>query len=128
VSALVVDTSIWIDFFRGVPLVALEDALRVGVVVLAPIVAAELLSATLNVRERRKLAAFLRDLPLHETPLAHWESVGALRAGLAKRGLAVSTPDAHVGQCAIDAGALLWSKDGVFRRMAALSPLRLFGA
>ena len=127
-SVLVVDTSIWIDFFRGTPLVALEDALRAGVVLLAPMVAAELLSATLNARERRKLTAFLRDLPLHETPLAHWESVGALRAALGKNGLAISTPDAHVGQCAIDASALLWSKDSVFRHMAEFTPLRLFEA
>jgi hypothetical protein len=34
VSALVVDPSIWIDFFRGGKLPALEEALRAGDVVL----------------------------------------------------------------------------------------------
>jgi predicted nucleic acid-binding protein len=123
---LVVDTSIWVEFFRGSPLPELEDALHAGLVLLSPIVAAELLSAPLGVRERRKLTAFLGDLPLHDTPLAHWERVGSLRAALARKGLAVSTPDAHVGQCALDVGAPLWSRDGVFKRIAAQTSLRLF--
>jgi predicted nucleic acid-binding protein len=126
VSALVVDTSVWVEFFRGAPLPRLEDALRDGLVVLAPIVAAELLSAPLSAAERRSLAAFVEDLPLHATPLPHWEAVGALRAQLSKKGLSVSTPDAHVTQCAIEAGALLWSNDAIFRKVARASALRLF--
>jgi len=40
----------------------------------------------------------------------------------------VSTPDAHVAQCALDAGALLWSRDGIFQRIAKPAGFRLFGA
>jgi predicted nucleic acid-binding protein len=126
VSALFVDTSVWVDFFRGVHLPALEAALHDGLVVLAPIVAAELLSAPLSKSERRSLAALLQDLPLHPTPLEHWLAVGALRAQLAKKGLVVSTPDAHIAECALEAGALLWSNDAIFRKLAKASPLRLF--
>jgi predicted nucleic acid-binding protein len=128
VSVLFVDTSVWVEFFRGAPLPALEDALRDGLVVLAPIVAAELLSAPLSKAERRSLASFLEDLPLHPTPLEHWLAVGALRAQLSKKGLSVSTPDAHVAACAIEAGAALWSTDAIFRRVAKASSLRLFDA
>jgi predicted nucleic acid-binding protein len=85
-----------------------------------------LLSAPLRPQERRKLTAFLRDLPMHETPLEHWEKVGLLRAALARKGLAVSTPDAHVGQCAIDLRAAVWSNDGVFRQIAVHTDLSLF--
>jgi tRNA(fMet)-specific endonuclease VapC len=126
VSALIVDTSVWVEFFRGVTLPGLEDALRAGLVILAPIIGAELLSAPLSKVERRSLAAFVEDLPLHPTPLAHWQAVGALRARLAKKGLSLSTPDAHVAACAIEADALLWSRDAIFRKMAAVSTLRLF--
>jgi predicted nucleic acid-binding protein len=126
VSALVVDTSVWVDFFRGVPLAPLEDALHDGLVVLAPLVAAELLSAPLSKTERRSLVAFVHDLPLHPTPLDHWLAVGALRAQSSKKGLAVSTPDAHVAECAIEAGAVLWSTDAIFRKLAKVSSLRLF--
>jgi predicted nucleic acid-binding protein len=128
VSALFVDTSIWVDFFRGVPLPALEGALQDGLVVLAPIVAAELLSATLSKVERRSLVELLEDLPLHPTPLEHWLAVGALRAQLSRKGLSVSTPDAHIAECAIEAGAVLWSNDAIFRKVAKASSLRLFEA
>jgi predicted nucleic acid-binding protein len=126
VSELVVDTSIWIDFFRGVPLPDLEEALQAGLVLLPPVVAAELLSAPLSANERRKLTDFVRDLPLCESSLPHWIAVGALRATLAKRGFSVSTPDAHVAQCALDAGARLWSRDAIFNPVATCTTLRLF--
>jgi predicted nucleic acid-binding protein len=126
VSVLVVDTSVWVAFFRGAPLPRLEVALRDGLVLLAPVVAAELLSAPLSRAERRSLTAFISDLPLHPTPLLHWQAVGSLRAQLAKRGLTVSTPDAHVAQCAIEADGALWSNDAVLSKVARHSGLRLF--
>jgi predicted nucleic acid-binding protein len=126
VSALFVDTSVWVEFFRGTPLPHLEGALQDGLVVLAPIVAAELLSSPLSKVERRSLSAFLQDLPMHPTPLDHWLAVGALRAQLSKKGLSVSTPDAHIAECAIEAGSALWSHDAIFRKVARASSLRLF--
>jgi predicted nucleic acid-binding protein len=126
VSAIVVDTSIWVEFFRGRELPRLEQALSDGDVVLPPIVAAELASAPLAVRERERLEGFLRDLPLAETPLAHWFRVGALRAAAAKKGLTVSTTDAHIAQVAIDLGGVVWSADEVFGRLAAKSLVQRF--
>jgi predicted nucleic acid-binding protein len=42
--------------------------------------------------------------------------------------LSVSTPDAHVAQCALDRAALLLSRDAVFGRVARLSALRVADA
>jgi predicted nucleic acid-binding protein len=126
VSAIVVDTSIWVDFFRGTSMPALEAALRDGGVILAPLVAAELMSAPLSIKKRGALADFLRDLPLHSTPLSHWEAVGALRASLASKAVTVSTPDAHIAQCAIEARGRLWSRDTIFTHVRAHSKLRLY--
>jgi hypothetical protein len=39
--------------------------------------------------------------------------------------LSVSTPDAHVAQCALDRDGLLLSHDAVFVRIAHLVPLRV---
>lgn len=124
-ALVVVDTSIWIDFFRGVPLPELETALRDALVVVPPIVVAELLSAPLTTRRRADLEALLRDLPLCDVSFDHWSRVGALRARLRKRGISVSTPDAHVAQCAIDADAALWTGDAIFSAVARLTGLRL---
>ena len=62
---------------------------------------------------------------MHETPLEHWIRVGDLRRRLADRGVSVSTPDAHVAQCALERGALLLTRDSVFLRIAQTSELRV---
>lgn len=122
---LVVDTSAWIDFFGGESIPLLEDALALGSVVLSPFVLAELVSGARREADRATLVDLLEDLPLHETPRDHWVRVGDLRRGLARQGLAVSTPDAHVAQCALDRDAPLLSRDAVFSRIARSTPLRL---
>lgn len=124
-ALVVVDTSIWIDFFRGVPLAELEAALRDALVVVPPIVVSELLSAPLTARRRADLEALLRDLPLCDVSFDHWSRVGALRARLRKRGMSMSTPDAHVAQCAIDVDAALWTRDAVFTTVARVAGLRV---
>ena len=121
---LVVDTSIWIDFFAGETIPLLEDALALGSVVLPPVVVAELVSGVRNTADRAALVELLEDLPVHETPRDHWVRVGELRRALSAEGLAVSTPDAHVAQCALDRGAPLLSRDRVFSRIERFVPLR----
>jgi len=125
VSAVVADTSAWIDLFAGRPIPALEEALRDGMVVLPPIVIAELISGARRPRDRAAIQDLVADLHLHETPAEHWIRVGDLRRRLAARGVAVSTPDAHVAQCALDLNAILLSRDAVFARIAEVVPLRL---
>jgi predicted nucleic acid-binding protein len=125
VSGLVVDTSVWIDFFAGRAAGALEEGLARGVVALPPVVVAELVSGARQERQRAALVALVRDLPVHETTLDHWIAVGDLRRRLAESGIAVSTPDAHVAQCAIDRDAVLLTRDEVFRRIAKHSALKL---
>ena len=125
VSGVVVDTSVWIDFFAGSPAPALEDALAHGTAVLPPIVIAELVSGARRPRERAAIADLIADLGLHDTPREHWIRVGELRRRLAARGLSLSTPDAHVAQCALDRDALLLTRDAVFRMVARHTRLRL---
>lgn len=124
-SGVVADTSIWIDFFAGVPAPALEEGLERGVVVLPPVVVAELVSGAHRARERTALEDMLRELPLHDTPRSHWVRVGELRRFLRAKGVTASTPDAHVAQCAIDRDAILLARDAIFPHIARHSPLRL---
>ena len=123
---LVVDTSVWIDFFRGRSIPLLEDALALGSVVLPPIVVAELVSGARKPADRAALIDLLDDLPIHETPRDHWVRVGDLRRRL--KGQAISTRDAHVAQCALDRDAPLLSSDRVFARITRHATLRLVRA
>ena len=124
-SGVVVDTSVWIDFLAGRAVPALEESLEQGLVVLPPLVVAELVSGARRPQDRAAIADLVSELPLHETPLPHWIRVGELRLALGRKGIAVSTPDAHVAQCALDRDAVLLSRDAVFGRIATRSRLKL---
>ena len=89
-SGVIVDTSAWIEYFAGRDIPLLDDALKQGSVVLAPIVVAELASGAHRARERERLIEFLDQLPLHETPREHWIHVGELRRLCREKGLSVS--------------------------------------
>jgi tRNA(fMet)-specific endonuclease VapC len=125
VSALVVDTSSWIAWLAGGGSSLVDEALAEGRLHLPVIVSAELLSGRLDDAERAELQDMLSDLPAVGTDPAHWFRVGKLRAGLRAEGLSVSTPDAHVAQCAIDTGGVLLTEDRVFEKIAKVVPLRL---
>ena len=126
-SALVIDTSSWIAYFReGSGDATIEPALEQGTVYLPPVVAAELLSGRMAERARSDLEEFLLTLPLCPADVAHWFRVGRLRNSLAAKGLSLSTPDAHVAQCALDLGADLLSADTIFSLVARHTKLSLF--
>ncbi|HYO46286.1 MAG TPA: PIN domain-containing protein [Gemmatimonadota bacterium] len=122
---LVVDTSVWIDFFGGRSIPLLEDSLALGTVVLPPLVVAELVSGARRNSDRAALVDLLDDLPIHETPREHWVRVGELRRRLIEKGHPISTPDAHVAQCALDRDAPLLARDRAFSRIARHTTLRL---
>jgi len=127
-NALVIDTSSWITILAAGMPEEVRRALFAGRVHLPLVVAAELLSGRLAARDRSALEGSLAGLPVCGADLGHWFRVGALRASLATHGLTVSTPDAHVAQCALDLGAELLTEDRVFRQVARHAPLRLAGA
>jgi predicted nucleic acid-binding protein len=79
VSAAVVDTSAWIDYFAGRDIPLLDAALKQGIIILPAIVVAELVSGARKRREREAMMEFLDELPIHETPRDHWVRVGELR-------------------------------------------------
>ncbi len=123
---VVADTSAWIEFFAGRDVAALEEALSQGRVILPPIVVAELISGARRDRDQAAIEDLLSDLPVHATPLGHWIRVGELRRSLSSKGLSVSTPDAHVAQCALDLDAQLLTRDKIFWLIAGATRLRLY--
>ena len=127
-NVLLVDTSVWIDFFRGKTFPELELALKEGRVVLSPIVLAELMSGVKNKNEEKELRDFLHELPLHATPEEHWIQVGRLRHDVSKQGFEMSIPDAHVAQCARDLEGYLLTRDQIFQKIASMAGIKLLHA
>lgn len=124
-AGVVVDTSVWIDFFAGGKNAGLEEALFAGAVVLPPIVVAELVSGATTPAQREGIGELLQDAPVHATQLEHWIRVGDLRRMLARKGVNPTVADAHVAQCALDRDAVLLARDGIFAQIAKHTPLRL---
>ena len=89
-----------------------------------PMVVAELLSGV-RAADRLAVLDLLTDLELVPTSFSHGIAVGDLRATLKRSGLTVSTPDAHVAQCALDRDALLLSDDAIFTRIAGATARRV---
>ena len=124
-AGVVVDTSAWIHFFNGSDADNVAEALEHGAAVLPPIVVSELITGATTQKQRQAVGELLQDAPIHATPLEPWIRVGDLRRTLAQKGLAVTIPDAHVAQCALDLDAVLLSSDGVFSSIAKHVRLRL---
>ncbi len=124
-SALVVDTSSWVSYFASSGPSVIDEALAEGRVFLPPLVAAELVSGRLTARQLAELQSFLSDLPLCVVDFDHWLRVGLLRAQLFAVGLSVSTPDAHIAQCALDLQGDLLSEDGIFSKVAKTTVLKV---
>lgn len=123
--AVIVDSSVWIDFLEGERIAAVEKAMTEEQLGLPPLVIAELLSGDLTLAQREVIGELLQDYPVHETPLEHWMNVGKLRRLLRSRGINATIPDAHVAQCALDLDATLLTRDDIFTSIASHTPLRL---
>jgi predicted nucleic acid-binding protein len=123
--AVIVDSSALIAYLRGEPIPLVDAASKDGTIVVPPLVVAELVTGGETPAERAAIGELIQDSPLHPTPLAHWIAVGELRRTLRRAGLAVTIPDAHIAQCALDRDAVLLTRDKIFRRMARHIALRL---
>lgn len=124
-SALLVDTSSWISYFKGDAHPAIDEALVEMRLYISPVIVAELMSRKLSASKRRELESFLKDLPLTTADFDHWVRVGQLRADLLSKGISISTADAHIAQTALDLKAVLLSEDLIFTKLKAHSKLRL---
>ena len=63
-NALLIDTSIWISYFKGTPFPEIDLALKEGRVYMTGLIASELLSGVSNSKEKKQLETFVKELPL----------------------------------------------------------------
>jgi predicted nucleic acid-binding protein len=124
--SVIIDSSVWVAYFKGQHKQTVEEILYTQKSLLPPLVISEVLSGEKRLRWQRPLKEFLSMVPMVQTDREHWERVGELRCGIQKQGLAISTPDAHVAQCALDTGSVLFSFDKIFEKISPLCGLKLF--
>ncbi len=125
-NAVLVDTSVWVSFFRGEPAVRpLAALLEYNQACVNDLILAELLPS-LAVRKERRLAELIRSverLPLR----VDWEDVIAIQTNNLKQGLnKVGISDIIILQNAVQNGAALYSLDRHFPMMQKRSGVALF--
>ncbi|HEX2676886.1 MAG TPA: PIN domain-containing protein [Polyangiales bacterium] len=114
-----VDTSVWIEFFRGHEPVAtqLEQLLDENEVAVCGPVAMELRRGIKSARERSRVMLLLGGC--HELPQpAHlWDEAGDLGFVLARRGVSAKSLDLVIATYALSHDVTLFSTDSDFRAM-----------
>ena len=126
-SDLLIDTSIWIDFFRGTPDVVhrVDAALEHDRVAVCGPIVAEVLSGTRTRVEFARVRAAFEGLALLPDPLDAWPRVGEARFALARRGTQAALIDILIALTAAEADHTLLTRDSDFRRIAAVVPVEL---
>jgi len=127
VSDLLVDSSVWIDFFRGTrDVVRRVDAAldKDRIAVCGPVVA-EVLSGARTRADFVRLKDAFEGLALLPEPADSWLRVAEARFALARRGTQAALVDILIALTAANAGHLVLTRDSDFRRIAAVVPVEI---
>lgn len=127
---VLVDTSVWIDYFRGDErtVAALDELMAADRVVLLDVIQGEL---TRGVRTERE-ASVIHDLrgifPCLSPPDDAWERAGVLCAEARREGFLPGLADAYIAWCAAFDRVSIWTGDKHFKRIQETTdlPVALF--
>ena len=116
---ILVDTSAWVDFFRGVAPFAedVDDLLETDEVALCGPVETEVRRGLRSPTERRKVIPLLAGCHRLEQPVRLWEEAGELGYVLARKGLTVKTLDLLIATYALSHGVAILTADSDFAAM-----------
>jgi predicted nucleic acid-binding protein len=122
---VLVDSSVWIDYFRaGRHAKELEALLDDNRVVTNDLVLAELVPS-LHLKRQAQLIELLRELE-REPLLPDWDEIVRLQITCLRHGInGVGIPDLLIAQHAMQHGLQLMTRDSHFVRLARHTPLRL---
>jgi predicted nucleic acid-binding protein len=127
VSDLLVDSSVWIDFFRGEAHTVrrIDSALEQDRVAVCGPIVAEVLSGTRTHADFARVKAAFEGLTLLADPPDAWPRVGEARFALARRGTQAALIDVLIALTAAEASHALLTRDSDFRRIATVVPVEL---
>ena len=122
---VLVDSSIWIEYFRGSRNNAkLDFLIEENLVVINDLILAELVPA-LHLRRQRKLIGLMREIVCPHLDI-DWDDLVQMQISCLRHGInKVGIPDLMIAQHAIQNHLELYSRDKHFRRIAQYVPLSL---
>ncbi len=127
-AKVLVDSSVWIDFFRNgqsKESQVFDKLARHDQVCIFEIIVVELLSGARNEPEYRMLEDRLAGLPRLEIPTGFWGKVAWARFRLARGGYQASVPDVSIAVIARHYGCSLLTLDRPLTRIAKSLSVKL---
>ena len=124
--SVLVDTSVWVDYFRGSGASeAVDFLIDEGLLTTNELIRAELLPALLA-RGEDELAGLLREIPVR-TLQVDWDGIVMLQVTCLKNGInKVGIPDLLIAQNAIQHGLRVFTRDKHFLLLHQVIPLDLY--
>lgn len=125
---VVLDTSIWIEYFRGrQPRIysEVDSLIQQRRLLHLHVVGAELVRGARTTTEQRVIHTTVGQIPLIFLTDNFWVEVGAFCFALARKGCVPSLVDAWIAKAVIAQRCALWSLDRHFENIARYSPLVL---
>ena len=122
-TGIIVDTSVWIDFFNHPqsPITFhVQTLLRNRQVILVGMVLAELLQGIKTPKETRLVQQSLGKLPYLEMTRDDWQQAGELSAPLRRKGTTLPLTDLVIGAMAIKAGLEIFTVDPHFKKIPGI--------
>ena len=115
-DAVVVDTSLWAEFFRGsTPLSsAVERLILEEQAVTTGLILAELLQGVKKESEAQKIIEVFDGLPTAEITTPIWRSAGRTGAALRRKGVTLPLSDLAIAALAVEHGLLVFTLDKHF--------------
>jgi predicted nucleic acid-binding protein len=129
-DSVLVDTSVWISFFRHADSVVsarLKQLLKSGALVYTGIISTELYRGAKSKRETDALDELLTSIECIATKEEYFLAAGQLGRILSQRGVTVGVVDLLIAQISIANNLILFTLDKHFAAVARHSSLRLYG-
>ena len=124
---VLVDTSIWIEFFNrdsSQPGDLLQQLLLEGRATTAGIILTELLQGARIQKEFDAILSIVSAVPVLEPTLETWVQAGRISFGLRRKGITIPTTDVVIGTLALQNDCQVFSLDPHFDK---IPNLKLFG-
>lgn len=124
---ILVDTSAWVDFFRGPSKTAdvVADLIEKGQAAICGVISYELIQGAKSDDEAAHLSGVLSGL--HYVEMTHdlWLRAGNISAGLRRKGITLPMSDLLIGAIALEHGLEVLSLDEHFTSIPGLKQYRL---
>ena len=126
---ILVDTSVWLEFFRvkDSPYGEMLDRLLgEGNVCTSNLIKAEIIPGARTPRQFRELRDYFDALPLAAEPASLWEDIMEVQFRLKRRGInGISIPDLIIAVVAKANGKIVFTKDSDFQLIQRALPVEL---